>query len=80
MTCGFYFWPGVSTLDLDKWGIVPRFGFVPCLRYRSISFCGSTTLLLERPSPAAGWISFSGSTALVLEQPSPAAGWIFILW
>ena len=44
---------------------------------------GSTTLVLERPSPAAGWFpagfSFSGSTTLVLERPSPAVGWFFIL-
>ena len=44
-------------------------------------FSGSTTLILERPSPAASWISFSGGTTLVLERLSLAAGWIFfLLW
>ena len=38
-------------------------------RPTGFSFSGSTTFVLERPSPASGWISFSSSSGTSVSEP-----------
>ena len=69
MRYGFYVWSGVSTLDFGEWGIVFHV-LALCLVWSTeilkgredlrlptrFSFSASTSLVVERPSRAAGWI------------------------